>query len=104
VRPLASSLLSAHTQTLLRTAALGNRSPGRPRWPEIEVPGTRITAKGSSTVGRWVACTALGKTQTLETGTLMDLPAGEPYSFKGIEMPRSVDRRHRETLNRQCHL
>jgi len=32
-----------------------------------------------------VAFTALGKTQVLEAGKLLDLPAGEPHALKGIE-------------------
>jgi quercetin dioxygenase-like cupin family protein len=32
-----------------------------------------------------VAFTAFGKTQTLEAGTLLYLPTGEPHSVKGVE-------------------
>ena len=32
-----------------------------------------------------VAFTALGKKQTLESGQLLYLPAGEPHALKGIE-------------------
>jgi quercetin dioxygenase-like cupin family protein len=32
-----------------------------------------------------VAFTALGKTQTLEAGTLLHLPAGEPHALHGID-------------------
>ncbi|MFI5454927.1 MAG: cupin domain-containing protein [Isosphaerales bacterium] len=32
-----------------------------------------------------VAFTALGKTQVLEAGKFLDLPAGEPHALKGIE-------------------
>jgi len=32
-----------------------------------------------------VTFTALGKTQALESGTLLDLPAGEPHALKGME-------------------
>jgi len=83
-RPLGTRLASAHTRTLVRTAAL-----------EVvrlivragqEVPQHK--AKGDLIVqcleGR-VAFTALGKTQTLEAGKLLTLPAGEPHALKGIE-------------------
>jgi quercetin dioxygenase-like cupin family protein len=32
-----------------------------------------------------VAFTALGTTQILESGKLLDLPSGEPHAIKGIE-------------------
>jgi len=83
-RPLGTALASAHTRTLVRTAAV-----------EVvrlivragqEVPQHK--AKGDLIVqcleGR-VAFTALGKTQTLEAGKLLTLPAGEPHALKGIE-------------------
>ncbi len=83
-RPLGIALASAHTRTLLRTAAV-----------EIlrlivragqEIPQHR--AKGALIAhcleGR-VAFTALGKTQVLEAGKLLSLPAGEPHELKGIE-------------------
>jgi quercetin dioxygenase-like cupin family protein len=51
-----------------------------------EIP--QHTTKGEMIVhcleGR-VAFTALGKTQILEAGKLLDLPAGEPHAIKGIE-------------------
>jgi len=83
-RPLGTALVSAHTRTLVRT-------------PAVEVvhlivrEGEEIphhTSKGEIIVhcleGR-VAFTALGKTQMLEAGKLLDLPAGELYAFDGIE-------------------
>ncbi len=83
-RPLGTALASAHTRTLLRTAAV-----------EVvrlivragqEVPQHK--AKGELIVqcleGR-VSFTALGKTQMLEAGKLVSLPAGEPHFLKGIE-------------------
>ncbi len=46
------------------------------------------TTKGEMIVqcleGR-VAFTALGKTQMLDAGKLLDLPAGEPHALKGLE-------------------
>jgi nucleotide-binding universal stress UspA family protein/quercetin dioxygenase-like cupin family protein len=84
VRPLGNSLVSAHTRTLVRNA-------------EVEVVRLIVRAgqeipqsksKGEIIVhcleGQ-VTFTALGTTQTLEAGKLVDLPPGEPYAFKGIE-------------------
>ncbi len=84
VRPLGNSLTSAHTRTLVRTSAV-----------EVvrlivragqEIPQSK--SKGEIIVhcleGR-VMFTALGKTQALEAGTILDLPAGEPHALKGIE-------------------
>ena len=84
VRPLGTSLVSAHTRRLVRTATV-----------EVvrvivragqEIP--QHTSKGEIIVhcleGR-VGFTALGKTQELEAGTLLHLPAGEPHAFHGIE-------------------
>ena len=84
VRPLGSALASSQTVTLLRAE-------------QVEVirlvvhAGKEIPehkAKGEVVVqcleGR-VAFTAAGKTQTLEAGHLLYLPAGEPHSVKGIE-------------------
>jgi len=84
VRPLGNSLASAHARTLVRTSAV-----------EVvrlivragqEIPWSK--SKGEIIVhcleGR-VTFTALGKTQALEAGTLVDLPAGEPHALKGIE-------------------
>ncbi len=97
-----AALASAHTRTLVRTAAV-----------EVvrlivragqEIPQHK--AKGELIVhcleGR-VAFTALGKTQMLEAGKLLHLPAGEPHALKGIEdasllltivAPNPEDRRH----------
>jgi quercetin dioxygenase-like cupin family protein len=84
VRPLGSALASAQTKTLVRAE-------------QVEVirlvvqAGKEIPehkAKGEVVVhcleGK-VAFTAFGKTQTLEAGTLLYLPTGEPHSVKGIE-------------------
>jgi quercetin dioxygenase-like cupin family protein len=84
VRPLGSALASSQTTTLVRAE-------------QMEVirlvvpPGKHISehrAKGEIVVqcleGR-VAFTALGRTQSLEAGQLLYLPAGEPHSVKGIE-------------------
>jgi quercetin dioxygenase-like cupin family protein len=84
VRPLGPALASAQTTTLARA--------GRMEVIRLVVPaGKEIAehrAKGELAVqcleGR-VAFTALGKTQTLEPGSLICLPAGEPHSLTGVE-------------------
>ena len=52
----------------------------------MEIP--RQKAKGETTVqcleGR-VNLSAMGRIQVLSTGMLIDLPADEPHTFKGIE-------------------
>jgi nucleotide-binding universal stress UspA family protein/quercetin dioxygenase-like cupin family protein len=84
VRPLGSSLISAHTRTLVRTSAVevirlivraGQEIPLHKSDGEIIVQCLE---------GR-VAFTALGKTRVLEAGRLLQLPASEPHAFKGIE-------------------
>jgi nucleotide-binding universal stress UspA family protein/quercetin dioxygenase-like cupin family protein len=84
VRPLGTSLVSAQTRTLVRTAAVevvrlivraGQEIPPHQSRGEIIVHCLE---------GR-VAFTTLGKMQTLETGKLLELPAGEPHAFQGIE-------------------
>ena len=84
VRPLGISLVSAHTRTLVRTTTVevvrlivraGQEIPQHKSKGEIIVHCLE---------GR-VAFTALGKTQVLEAGKLLDLPASEPHAFKGIE-------------------
>lgn len=86
VRPLGMSLVSAHTRTLLHTTAVEVVRLIVRADQEIEIP--RHKTKGEMIVhcleGR-VAFTGMGKTQLLETGKLLDLPADEPHAFKGIE-------------------
>ncbi len=97
VRPLGSSLVSARTRTLVRTSSVevvrlviraGQEIPQHTNKGEIIVHCLEGRA----------ALTALGKTQTLEAGKLLDLPAGEPHSIKGIEdtslLLTIVTRRH----------
>jgi nucleotide-binding universal stress UspA family protein/quercetin dioxygenase-like cupin family protein len=80
VRPLGNSLAAAHTRTLVRTSAVevvrlivrvGQEIPQHKSEGEIIVHCLE---------GR-VAFTALGKTQVLEAGRLLDLPAGEPHAL-----------------------
>jgi nucleotide-binding universal stress UspA family protein/quercetin dioxygenase-like cupin family protein len=84
VRPLGTSLASVHTRTLIRTTGLevvrlvvraGQEIPEHSSQGEISVHCLE---------GR-VAVTALGKTQVLEAGKLVALPAGEPHTLKGLE-------------------
>jgi nucleotide-binding universal stress UspA family protein/quercetin dioxygenase-like cupin family protein len=84
VRPLVTSLPTAHTRTLIRTTGLevvrlvvraGQEIPEHASQGEIIVHCLE---------GR-VAFTALGKTLVLEAGKLLDLPATEPHTLKGIE-------------------
>ncbi len=84
VESLQKALGSAHARTLLRT-------------PDVEV--VRLVVRSGQELpqhksrgelivhcleGR-VALAALGKTETLEAGKLVSLPAGEPHALKGIE-------------------
>jgi nucleotide-binding universal stress UspA family protein/quercetin dioxygenase-like cupin family protein len=84
VRPLWGGPASAHTRTLLRTAALEVVRLIVPAGQEI----AQHESLGETIVhcleGR-VACTALGKTLAVEAGKLLALPAGESYAFQGVE-------------------
>jgi quercetin dioxygenase-like cupin family protein len=84
VRPLGSALASAQTKTIVRAEQVEVIRLVVPAGKEIE----EHKAKGEIIVqcleGR-VAFTALGKTRELEAGTLLNLPAGEPHTLKGIE-------------------
>jgi nucleotide-binding universal stress UspA family protein len=84
VRFLGTSLASAHSRTLVRGTAVavirlivraGQAIPEHQRKGEIIVHCLE---------GR-VALMALGKTQALEAGKLLVLPAGEPHAIKGLE-------------------
>jgi nucleotide-binding universal stress UspA family protein/quercetin dioxygenase-like cupin family protein len=83
-RPLGAALATAHTRTLVRTSSVevvrlivraGQEVPQHKANGELIVHCLE---------GR-VTLTALGKTQTLEAGELLDLPAGEPHALNGIE-------------------
>jgi nucleotide-binding universal stress UspA family protein/quercetin dioxygenase-like cupin family protein len=84
VRPLGPALVSAHPRTLLRTNALKVVRLIVRAGQEIPQP----TSQGEIIVhcleGR-VAFTALGRTQTLDAGTILYLPAGAPHALHGIE-------------------
>jgi nucleotide-binding universal stress UspA family protein/quercetin dioxygenase-like cupin family protein len=84
VRPLGTALRLAHTRRLVRTARVevvrlivraGQGIPAHTSQGEILVHCLE---------GR-VDFTALGTTQTLESGTLVHLPAGAPHALQGIE-------------------
>jgi nucleotide-binding universal stress UspA family protein/quercetin dioxygenase-like cupin family protein len=84
VRPLGAALSSARTRTLVHTT--------KARVVRVIVhAGQQIAeqeSKGETVVhcleGR-VTLTALGKTETLAAGQLLHFPAGQSYSFEGIE-------------------
>jgi quercetin dioxygenase-like cupin family protein len=84
VRPLGSVLGSTPTATLVRAKDVEVIRLVVPAGKEIG----EHKAKGELVVhcleGR-VAFTAFGKTQTLEAGKLLYLPAGAPHAVKGIE-------------------
>lgn len=83
VRPLGGALHLAKTSTLARGGELEIIRLIVPAGKEI----AEHRAKGALVVqcleGR-VAFTALGKTQNLQAGELVLLPAGEPHSVRGI--------------------
>jgi nucleotide-binding universal stress UspA family protein/quercetin dioxygenase-like cupin family protein len=84
VRPLGPTLASAQTQVLLRGSDTEVIRLIVPAGKEI----AEHKAKGGVVVqcleGK-VAFSAFGKTQTLESGKLLYVPAGEPHAVKGIE-------------------
>jgi nucleotide-binding universal stress UspA family protein/quercetin dioxygenase-like cupin family protein len=84
VRPLGTALVSAHAQTLVQTAAVQVVRLIVRAGQEVK----EHKAKGELIVqcleGR-VAINALGKTQVLDAGKLLYLPAGEPHALSGIE-------------------
>jgi nucleotide-binding universal stress UspA family protein len=84
LRPLGPALGSARTRTISRSSTvelvrLIVRSGQEV--PEHKCPGELIV---HCLEGR-VVLTTLGKTETLEAGKLLILPAGEPHALKGIE-------------------
>jgi nucleotide-binding universal stress UspA family protein/quercetin dioxygenase-like cupin family protein len=84
VRPLGPSLGRAHSLTLVRTHEVAI--------DRLVVPsgrdGARRRTEGETIVhcleGR-VVLEALGTTRVLEAGHLVDLPAREPYTLRGVE-------------------
>jgi len=84
VRPLGNSLTSAHTQTLARSAAVEVVRVIVRAGQEVRRSKSRGETLVQCLEGR-VALASLGKTEVLEAGKLLQLPANEPYAFKGIE-------------------
>jgi nucleotide-binding universal stress UspA family protein/quercetin dioxygenase-like cupin family protein len=84
VRPLGASLVSAHPRTMVRTTAVEVVRLIVLTGQEIHQSQSEGEIIVHCLEGR-VALTALGKTQTLEAGKLLILPAREPSGFKGIE-------------------
>jgi len=89
VRPLGNSLASARTRTLVRSNSVqvvrlivraGDDMPQQRSKGEVIVH----CLEGRVTV------TALGKTQALEAGWLLELPAGEPHELTGIDDASSI--------------
>jgi quercetin dioxygenase-like cupin family protein len=84
VRPLGAALPTTSTRTLVKTEAVTVVRMVVPAGKEIPTH----TAKGELIVqcleGK-IAFTACGKTQALEAGHLLYLPAGEPHSLRVIE-------------------
>jgi quercetin dioxygenase-like cupin family protein len=84
VRPLGTALASAHTRTLARSKSVelvrlivraGQEIPQHKSNGEVIIQCLE---------GR-VSLTALGRTQELELGSLLELPADEAYLLKGVE-------------------
>jgi nucleotide-binding universal stress UspA family protein/quercetin dioxygenase-like cupin family protein len=84
VRPLGISLVGAQTRTLVRTTAVEVVRLIVRAGQEIPPHQSRAEIIVHCLEGR-VAITAFGKTQTLEAGKLLELPASEPHAFQGIE-------------------
>ena len=71
-------------EKLVRTEEFEIKSLFVPAGKEIAEHKAQGTLIVECREGR-VAFTALGKTQELQAGELLFLPAGEPHSLKGIE-------------------
>jgi quercetin dioxygenase-like cupin family protein len=84
LRPLGTSLVSARTRTLVRTPAVEVVRLIVRAAQEIPRPRNQGEIIVQCLEGR-VAFIALGRTQVLEAGELLHLPADEPYEFNGIE-------------------
>ncbi len=83
-KPLGPALVSAHTQTLVRTPALELVRLIVRAGQEVQEHKTKGELIVQCLEGR-VAVTALGKSQILEAGKLLNVPAGEPHALKGLE-------------------
>jgi nucleotide-binding universal stress UspA family protein/quercetin dioxygenase-like cupin family protein len=84
VRPLGRALGSAQTRTLVRSSAVEVVRLIVRAGQEISQHQSAGEILVQCLEGR-VAFATLGKTQVLEPGTLVQLPASEPHAIKGIE-------------------
>jgi quercetin dioxygenase-like cupin family protein len=84
VRPLGRAIATARTRALLRTSSLEVVRMIVREGQEIARHSSKSEVVVHCLEGR-VACSALSKTQTLEAGSLLCLPAGETYTLKGLE-------------------
>ncbi len=83
-RPLGPALACASSMTLVRTPVVEVARLVVRAGEEVPERASQADVVLQCLEGR-VQVVALGKSQTLEGGQLLDLPAGEPYRLKGIE-------------------
>ena len=84
VRPLGTALVSSQTKTLVRAEKVEIIRlivPAGKEIPEHKAKGEIIV----HCLEGQVAFTAFGRTQTLQAGELLYLPAGEPHTVKVVE-------------------
>jgi len=84
IRRSGPALTKFHTEKLVRAEGFELIRLFVPAGKEIAEHTTQGTLIVECCEGR-VAFTALGKTQNLQAGELLFLPAGEPHSLKGLE-------------------
>ncbi len=84
VRPLGPELAATKTCTLVKTKELEVIRLVVPAGKEIATHLTRGEVTIQCLEGR-VAFTAAGKTEDLEAGQMLYLPAREPHAVRGIE-------------------
>lgn len=84
VRPLGAALAATFTKTLLKTGAMEVLRMILPAGKVIPTHKARGEIIVQCLEGK-IAFTAYGKTNELEAGHLLYLPAGEPHSLQGIE-------------------
>jgi nucleotide-binding universal stress UspA family protein/quercetin dioxygenase-like cupin family protein len=84
VRPLGTALGSAQTRTLMRSAAVEVVRLIVRAGQEVPLHQNKGEVLVHCLEGQ-VALATLGKTQVLEAGTLVHLPAHQPHTFQGIE-------------------
>ena len=84
VRPLGAALSTTPTRTLVKTEAVTVVRMVVPAGEEIPTHAAKGELIVQCLEGKF-AFTAGGKTHDLEAGRLLQLPAGEPHSLRGIE-------------------